>query len=410
VLEARLVRRDEFAHHVKDALANFYDAIHLQSHPLARLLGVQPAPGQTAGECLREILRGAIESFRPPASIPFGRPEWLGYRLLWLRYVQSLEQVAVSRELGLSQASYYRRHQEAMGAIASALWAKYQETSSAQAAESKLSAGGAAGEAARLACHSARQLVDLRQLVAGIVETVLPLAQQRGADLQTDIPSAIPAAYVDPGMLRQAILSAVVEGIELTGAGPLLLTAREREQQIVCRLQGLSPARVAARGPAGSTGLAVARAVLRAYGGRLWMEENAELGSLLCFALPVARPACILIVDDDPGTIELYQRNLPPGEYLVRTARSREEMQAQLAQSRPDLILLDVLMPQADGWSILQRLKVMPETCDIPVVICSVLSQPGLALALGAAEVLNKPIDQKTLGETIRKLLPREGS
>ena len=71
-------------------------------------------------------------------------------------------------------------------------------------------------------------------------------------------------------------------------------------------------------------------------------------------------------------------------------------------------MLLDVLMPQEDGWDILQSLKTLPETASIPVVICSVLSQPHLALALGAAEVLRKPISEETLLATVKKVLALE--
>ncbi len=58
-----------------------------------------------------------------------------------------------------------------------------------------------------------------------------------------------------------------------------------------------------------------------------------------------------------------------------------------------------------DGWSILQRLKADPHTSDIPVVVCSVLPQPELALSLGAARVLQKPVSSAKLIETVQAVL-----
>ena len=60
-------------------------------------------------------------------------------------------------------------------------------------------------------------------------------------------------------------------------------------------------------------------------------------------------------------------------------------------------------MPEEDGWAILQYLQENSSTAEIPVVICSVLSQPQLALALGAKEVLQKPISREELLATVRR-------
>ena len=62
-------------------------------------------------------------------------------------------------------------------------------------------------------------------------------------------------------------------------------------------------------------------------------------------------------------------------------------------------------MPREDGWMILQRLKVLPETAHLPVIIYSVLSQPSLALALGAVAVLRKPVEEAPLMRAIEDVL-----
>jgi CheY-like chemotaxis protein len=91
----------------------------------------------------------------------------------------------------------------------------------------------------------------------------------------------------------------------------------------------------------------------------------------------------------------------------VRSARTTAELRVQLGEELPDLVLLDVLMPREDGWDMLNYLKKEPATSNIPVVICSVLSQPSLALSLGAEEVLRKPIQEETLVKTVQRVLDR---
>ena len=115
-----------FARRVKDALDDLYDPIRLQTNPLVNLLGLEGTSQEISATALREKLREAIEKLRPSASLPYGRREWLGHRLLWLRYVKCQSQTAISQELGLSRATYYQRQQEAIEAVASILWKAYQ--------------------------------------------------------------------------------------------------------------------------------------------------------------------------------------------------------------------------------------------------------------------------------------------
>jgi len=117
-----LISRQAFAQHVKEALENFHDPVRLQNNPLAKLMRLQFVPGETLATSLRELLRQTIESLRPVTLVPSSSPEWSGYRLLWLRYVQSRSRYAICEDLGLSQASYYRRLQEALEAVVSILW------------------------------------------------------------------------------------------------------------------------------------------------------------------------------------------------------------------------------------------------------------------------------------------------
>jgi putative two-component system response regulator len=106
-------------------------------------------------------------------------------------------------------------------------------------------------------------------------------------------------------------------------------------------------------------------------------------------------PATLLIVDDEPANLAVLTRVLQP-YYRVRAATSGElGMAAIRSEPRPDLILLDVMMPKEDGYSVLARLRDDPSTRDIPVIFVTALddeSNEELGLKLGAVDYIAKPI------------------
>lgn len=103
----------------------------------------------------------------------------------------------------------------------------------------------------------------------------------------------------------------------------------------------------------------------------------------------------ILVVDDEPGNLLLLTQLLRP-VYHVRAANSGENaLGAAASEPRPDLILLDVMMPGMDGYEVLARLRCNPATVDIPVIFVTALADvddEDYGLALGAADYMSKPI------------------
>ena len=153
------------------------------------------------------------------------------------------------------------------------------------------------------------------------------------------------------------------------------------------------------------SGFALSRELLSVVHGRLWAEEDKSHVLSIYFTLPIARPRSILIMDDDPATVNLYRRYLQAGDYVVLESRTAEQTEALLARTRPDVVLLDLMMPRVDGWTILRSLRTRPETAGIPVIVCSVIDEPSLALILGASAVLVKPISPESLLEAIQSQL-----
>jgi CheY-like chemotaxis protein len=111
----------------------------------------------------------------------------------------------------------------------------------------------------------------------------------------------------------------------------------------------------------------------------------------------------VLIVDDNEGLVELLSRILTGQAYSVYSTSKSSECLHLAKEILPDVIILDVMMPDMDGWDLLQRLKIDPQTKKIHVIICSVFKEPELAKSLGASAFLPKPIRQSELLATIRQ-------
>jgi len=114
-----------------------------------------------------------------------------------------------------------------------------------------------------------------------------------------------------------------------------------------------------------------------------------------------------LLVDDDPDIRTIGELSLATvGGFEVVVAESGLACLDRAQSARPDVILLDVMMPELDGPSTLRRLRADPRTADIPVIFLTAkVQERGSYLKLGAAGVINKPFDPMTLPDRVRALL-----
>jgi CheY-like chemotaxis protein len=111
----------------------------------------------------------------------------------------------------------------------------------------------------------------------------------------------------------------------------------------------------------------------------------------------------VLIIDDDASARDLLQRLMNKEGFAAVTAASAQEGILLAQELKPDVITLDVIMPDMDGWAVLSALKASPKTASIPVVMVSIVDNTNLGYALGASDYIMKPVDRDRLSDVLSR-------
>ena len=119
-------------------------------------------------------------------------------------------------------------------------------------------------------------------------------------------------------------------------------------------------------------------------------------------------PPCVLVVDDEPNIVLSFEFLLKQVGYDVRTARDGEEALASIAEVKPDLILLDVMMPKRDGFDVCRTIRATPDWADVRVIMLTARGGDGdraQGMAAGADEYITKPFSTRDVVEKVRAFL-----
>jgi len=308
-----------------------------------------------------------------------------------------------------------------------------------------------------------RESLSLASVVEEALPGIRPLAEKKRLQVSVDLPEELPLIFADRVRVRQVLHNLLSNAVKFTPEGGSVSlsvhTSRWRDGKAVegVQLRGLPSAPLAdglwmivqvadtgigipsedadrifepfqqvdssmSREYQGTgLGLGLARRLATLHGGELWLEwSEPGQGSSFAFALPVASESSvrtetskevsaidstgpILVIEDSPSSRRLLWELLSQGGYQVIMTGNGEEGLREARESHPAVIVLDLVLPDRDGWELLNELKTDPETWDIPVIVVSFLDERGRGLRLGATDYLVKPVDQTALLTTLAR-------
>src|SRR5215472_9717505 len=294
------------------------------------------------------------------------------------------------------------------------------------------------------------QPVDLAGSIGEVATSLRPLMEQKGQSLKLELPEDLPNVMADRDRVTQIVTNLLsnahkytLEGgavtvrvqvgtdevqvaVSDTGVG---MTPDERDKLFTKFLRAQNPATQDVSGT--GLGLNIVKSLVDKQGGRIWVTSEPMKGSTFTFTIPIdgtsavegtatsAAPAPvtkvgarILVVEDEPDHVRLFRHFLERGGYRVLVAHDARTALQTAHRERPDLITLDVNLPDDDGFTLLGWLKADPATAPIPVIMLSVVEDTGRGLLMGAVDYLHKSkIDEQMLlshvGSIVRSQEPQ---
>jgi signal transduction histidine kinase/CheY-like chemotaxis protein len=314
-------------------------------------------------------------------------------------------------------------------------------------------------EAGKLEWHMGP--VGIAEIIDHATAATSSLLDQKGLRLVKEVDAELPSITGDRDRLIQVVINLISNAVKFTDVGTIICRAERRGGDLVVSVVdtglGIAPAdqpKVFERfkqvgdtltdKPKGTgLGLPICREIVEHHGGRIWVESEIGCGSTFSFTLPVPiekatgvpapvelaalirqlrdqvvvttprradREPRILVVDDDPNIRELLTQELSEAGYQVRAAGNGREALAHVRAERPDLVVLDVMMPEMNGFDVAAVLKNDPLTLDIPIVILSIVQDRDRGFRLGVDRYLTKPIDTELLFKEVGALIEQKKS
>ena len=287
---------------------------------------------------------------------------------------------------------------------------------------------------------------DLGSLIRDVITLNLPLAEDKKLSLNVDFPEVPIEIHSDQQKVRHILTNLLSNAIKFTESGSVTLQVHPPKKltdeqewlsiQVIDTGLGIDTSKrrhifEAFRQIDGSTtrrvggtglGLTISQRFAELIHGELNVESTPGHGSTFTLSLPldisgnhseseqdqvddiIGDAPLILCIDDDPDAIDLLREVLIDEGYQVVVALSGDIGFAKAKSLKPMAITLDILMPDKDGWQLLQELKEDPVTKNIPVIMLTIVENQEWGYRLGAIDYLLKPVDDEALIASLEKL------
>jgi signal transduction histidine kinase/ActR/RegA family two-component response regulator len=308
-------------------------------------------------------------------------------------------------------------------------------------------------EAGKLELHCS--IVNLTDTFKGILATAIGLVKTKSIQVRPEYPDDLPLVWADPIRIRQIILNLMSNAIKFTETGSVTLQAAVEgtsvritvidtgigipEKALPHIFDRFEQAERDTDKLYGGTGLGldISRRLARLHGGDLTAESELGKGSKFSFLLPVSteqemsspnllspnfRSAerlvpiedvtvqTILLIEDEASLRDMMHRTLEAEGHMVVDVQDGVQALEIAAGVLPDLIVLDIYLPNMSGWQLLERLKEDSSTASIPVLICTASEDEARARKMGATAYLHKPFSPEQLLAYVKDLLPQSTS
>jgi PAS domain S-box-containing protein len=304
------------------------------------------------------------------------------------------------------------------------------------------------------------QPLAIAEVIERATAATAALFEQKGLQLVKNVASDLPEVAGDQDKLIQVVINLISNAVKFTPEGSVTCRAEATGNEIIVSVvdtgTGIAPedqpqvfekfkqvGNTLTDKPQGTgLGLPICKEIVEQHGGRIWVESEVGQGSTFSFALPgqwaeietdvttqpveltilvkqlkqhvvtttpngVDRPKTILVVDDEEPIRKLLQQELSEAGYRVEEAANGQEALLQIRRKKPDLVILDVLMPNMNGFNVAAILKNDPQTMDLPIIMLTIVEDAERGYRLGVDRYLRKPINTEALFADIEGLLTR---
>lgn len=388
--------RERFLELTKDALERFYDLSYLEKHPFARKVKQKDEGHDAArGQLLQKDLSRAISmldssEIRSLSSSPLRR-----HHVLRLRYVERLTIQSISYELDTSERQVYRDLRQGEEDVATILQSWYVEETAEPSADDPDKRELVTLEIEQLKTEF--QTIDIKSLVYSARASIEQLLSIRNVSVDIQAPPEPVLVSTDPVVAKHVLINLLSSAAQRSDANTLRLHLRSTDDRTSLSLQFTDETD-------GHDPLLNDITTEILYRLKWEILQNCVQNSTHILELSFGKNIpMVLVVDDFEGLSQLLKRYLAGYRCYVVAAADGASGLGMARELQPDAVILDVMMPDMDGWEVLQRLRNHPDTQHIAVIICSVFNDPGLAHALGASSFLSKPVKREDIIQALKQ-------